>query len=200
MSDTNTSTPNIPAKNVLWLSGEMQTETPAVQRPEATPVSTSSFTTQSRGNLALRPTIGIDRLYEAPRGTTSNMVRALELLKSASDNLAAALRYDNPMEADRFVQHVQLDLPKLFACRSIGDGFGAMINALYYAFHNQRGKPLARNQINLVWRALRELRSRPVMSLEQAIEYVDEFEAQGLQVDPEGIANILANTDAAEDE
>jgi hypothetical protein len=92
-----------------------ETATLAVSRTESTPIPAREISVETRGTT-LR-VIEIDRLYEAPLGTSSQIVSALELLKQASDNLAEAQKSDNPMEADRFVQRVQLVLPKLFAYR-----------------------------------------------------------------------------------
>lgn len=145
----------------------------------------------TRGANALAQVIDIDRLWEAPPSGRANISRALELLKEASDYLSEARKHDDALQADRYVQHVQLTLPKLFACRSVGDGFGVIVNSLHFAFVNLHGKPLTRDQINVVWRVLRELRSRPVMPLERGIQQVEEFEEHGLEVDPPDIGDLL---------
>jgi hypothetical protein len=46
-----------------------------------------------------------------------------------------------------------------------------------------------------VWRILRELRNKPFVEFEQALEYVEEFETCGLQVDPPIISAFLENLD-----
>jgi hypothetical protein len=95
------------------------------------------------------------------------------------------------------VQRMQLALPNLFACRTIGDGFAIIINSLHFAFANLRGTPLSSDQLNVVWRILRELRARPVMSLDQGIQRVEELEKCGLQVDPPDVGNLLEGTEFA---
>lgn len=197
MSDTDTRVPKANPSEPVWLPDE--TRAPGVQL-ESTPATTRRIVLETRGANALAPVIHIDRLYEAVPGTSSRIVDALELLKQASDNLAAAQRCDNAMEADRFVQRVQLVLPKLFACRSIGDGFGVIINSIHFAFTNLRGTPLTHSQLNVVWRALRELRARPAMPAEQGIQFAGELEAQGLEVDPPDLADLLEKSEQAEDE
>jgi hypothetical protein len=149
------------------------------------------------GATALAP-IDIDRLYEAPPGSASQMVRALELLKQAIDLLSESRKSDNPMDSDRLVQGVQLTLPKLFACRSIGDGFGVIINSLHFAFANLHGAPLTSEQLNVMWRILRELRNRPVMPLEQGIQHAEELENCGLNVDPPDLGDLLEGYESAE--
>ncbi len=175
MSDTDTNIPKVP-KSPAWILDE--TNTPSLSRPQQTPSSVPEIASVTRGATALAPVIGIDRLYDAVPGTSSTMVRALELLKQASDDLVTARKTENPMDASRLVPRVQLILPKLFACRSIGDGFGVVINSVHFAFTNLRGTPLTPNQLNAVWRVLRELRDRPAMSLEQGIQRVEELEGK----------------------
>lgn len=198
MSDTDTKIPKVdPTERPLWLPDETRTPGFDLNR---TPAPTSTIVLGTRGANALAAVIDIDRLYEAVPGTSSQIVSALELLKHASDNLAAAQKCDSAMEADRFVQRAQLALPKLFACRSIGDGFGVIINSIHFAFTNLHGTPLTRDQLNVVWRILRELRARPAMPAEQGIQLVGELEALGLEVDPPDLADVLEKSEPAEDE
>jgi len=197
MSDTDTKIPKLEPNERVWLPDE--TKTPAIRR-ESTTVPTRSVLPKTQGATALAPVIDIDRLYDAVPGTSSQMVTALELLKEASDNLAAAQKCDTAMEADRFVHRVQVALPKLFGCRSIGDGFGVIINSLHFAFGNLHGTPLTPSQLSAVWRVLRELRARPAMALEQGIERVAELEAQGLEVDPPELSDLLEAAESGEDE
>ena len=143
------------------------------------------------GANALAPVVDIDRLWEVPPSGRAHIARALELLKEASDYLSEAQRQDDTLRADRYVQRLQLTLPKLFACRSVGDGFGVIVNSLHFAFVNLHGKPLTGDQINVVWRVLRELRLRPVMPLERGIQQVEELEQHGLEVDPPDIGDLL---------
>lgn len=174
------------------------TGAPAVSRVGSVPAPARGVAIDVRGTTALARVIEIDRLYEAVPGTTSQLLRALELLKEASDHLAAAQKSVDPIETDLSVQRAQVLLPKLFACRSVGDGFGVVINALYFAFANLRGTPLTSDQLNVVWRVLKELRARPVMSLEQGIQRVEELEARGLDVDPPHIGDLLEDPSSAE--
>src|SRR6266851_9777585 len=130
MSDTGITNPRIRLNDPHGLRDD--TRTTAASHTESTALPVREIALETRGAHALAPVIDIDRLYEAAPRTSSQIVNALELLKQASDNLAEANRSDNPMEADRFVQRVQSALPKLFAYRSIGDGFGVIVNSLHF--------------------------------------------------------------------
>lgn len=197
MSDTDTKIPRVETIEPVSLPDETMAPN---ARLELTPARTGGIVLRTRGAHALAPVIDIDRLYDAAPGTSSQIVTALELLKQASDNLAAAQKSDSATEADRFVQRAQLALPKLFACRSIGDGFGVIINSIHFAFTNLHGAPLRRGQINVMWRVLRELRARPAIPLEHGIQLVGELEAQGLAIDPPDLADLLEKSEQAEDE
>jgi hypothetical protein len=196
MSDTATSIPKTRVNEIVRNSAETVTRTISADKSTFAAVSGIAFETVA--GTALAPVIDIDRLYEAPPGSTSQIVRALELLKQAIDLLSEARKAKNPMDFDRFVQGVQLVLPKLFACRSIGDGFGVIVNSLYFALINLHGSPLNSDQLNVVWRILRELRTRPAMSLEQGIQHAEELENYGLEVDPRDLGDLLEDHESEE--
>lgn len=198
MSDTGTSIPQIRLNEPIRRSEETATRT--INSDEQTFSSVGGISFETVGATALAPVIEIDRLYEAPPGSTSQIVRALELLKQAIDFFSEAKKSDNPMDSDRFVQRAQLALPNLFACRSIGDGFGVIINSLHFAFTNLRGTPLTSDQLSVIWRILRELRVRPIMSLEQGIQQAEELEKCGLIVDPPDLGDLLEGRESAENE
>lgn len=189
MSDTGTSIP----LGVLHESARLPDETgaTAVSRPESIPMPARAITFETQGALALAPVIDIERLYETVPGASSQMLRALELLKEVIDLLGMAKKSDNPIEADTFTQRAQLALPKLFSCRSIGDGFGVVVNSIHFAFQNLRGMPLTPEQLDVMWRALRELRLRPALSVEQGIQSVEELEERGLEIDPADLGGLL---------
>jgi hypothetical protein len=137
--------------------------------------------------------INIDRLYEAPAGTESQMVRALGLLAECVDLLDQARLEANSdaISSDRLVQRVQSLLDQLFSCRNIGDGFGLIVNSLHFAFLNLQGIPLTSKQLNGVWRCLKELRTRPALTFDHGLQYVTELEEAGLEIDPSFLGEIL---------
>jgi hypothetical protein len=196
MSDTGTNITQIRVNEPVRQFEETATRT--INSDESTFSSASGISFETVGATALAPVIDIERLYETLPGSTSQIVRALELLKQAIDFLSEARKSENPMDSDRYVQRAQLALPKLFACRSIGDGFGVIINSLYFAFTNLHGTPLTSDQLNVVWRILRELRTRPVMSLEQGIQHAEELENCGLEVNPPDLGDLLEGYESAE--
>jgi hypothetical protein len=199
MSDTQTNVPSI-----LRLAQPKRlsdpTETPTIDRQDSKLSAIRGTAYETSGTNALAKTIEIDIFYDAPPGTVSQMLTALDLLKQTIELLAQAQRSEDAMEADRFAQRAQLLLPKLFACRAIGDGFGVVINSLYIAFANLDGSPMNREQLKVTWRILRELRSIPAMSVDHGIRLVDEMEAAGLEVDAAEIGALLEGFESIENE
>lgn len=194
MSDTSVNRPRVRVDDRTRLVDE--TGSVALTRPGSTP--TAPAVMQVHGSNVLAPVIEIDRLWDALPGTSSNVVRAIELLKQTTDNLLAAQRCDDPVEADHFVQRVQLTLPRLFSCRSIGDGFAVVINALHFAFVNLHGTPLTPDQLAVILRVVKEVRARPTMSLDQGVKRIEELEEHGLEVDPPDFAQLLEKSGSLE--
>ena len=146
------------------------------------------------GSLALAPLIEIDKLYSAPDESKSQLITALGLLADSVELLAQAriaAQKGRLMDADRYTQRFEATLPALFRCRKIGDGYAVVINSLHFAAINKRGEPLNLDQLTTAWRILRELRNKPFVEFEQALEYVEEFEACGLRVDPPIVSELV---------
>lgn len=161
----------------------------------STPVRKSAA--RASGGSTTAP-IEIDKLYPPSEGPKPNLIRVLGLIADAIvllDEARVAAQHDEAINADRDLQRFQLMLPKLFAYRSIGDGYAALINSLHFAFINLHGKPLTLEQITTIWRILRELRTRPFLSFDQAVEYVGEMESVSFEVDPSTLAEMLEEAD-----
>jgi len=88
---------------------------------------------------------------------------------------------------------LQVLLPELFCCREIGDGFGAIVNALKYSFANASGNLFTRGQLETIVRVLSTLSNEPFLRFETAVDLISDLEDSGLDVDPPVIAELLAN-------
>jgi hypothetical protein len=150
-----------------------------------------------RGSTALAP-IEIDKLYPADKNYVSDLIAALSVLADAIgllEKARAAARNKDAFTADRYWQRFQSLLPGLFTRRKIGDGYGAVINALHFACVNQHGAPVSLEQLTTVWRVIKELRNAPVITFEQALKYVQELEDCHLQVYPTTISELIQETE-----
>ncbi len=146
------------------------------------------------GATALAP-ISIDTLYPPSEEAKEDISNAIALLAKAVEVLGEARAASNPLTADRHVQRFQVMLPELFRYRSVGDGYGSIINSLHFSFINLHGKTLSPEQTTLVWRILKELRTRPFLSFDVALGYVDELGRAQFQVDPSILGELVEDSD-----
>jgi hypothetical protein len=142
--------------------------------------------------------IEIDKLYPATQDSSSDVITALTLLAEAIELIGEARTASQKKDivtSDRYAQRFQATLPLLFKPRKIGDGYAVIVNSLHFAFINLRGRPLSFEQLTTVWRVLRELRNRPFVPFEQALDYVGDLEECGFQVDPPNVPELVHDED-----
>jgi hypothetical protein len=135
----------------------------------------------------------IDEIYPALRETNSALQAAVILLDQALVRLESAIfasKLEDSISADDEMQRLQVLLPELFCCRSIGDGFGSVINAIQLAFANKKGAPLELREIEAIARALRRLRETPFLKLDVAVQLVEGLEDANLIVEPPGLYHL----------
>ncbi len=143
--------------------------------------------------------ISIDQLYHTREALSLELRTALHLLSENILRLQEAemqLSQGNAIAADNAVQRLQADIPELFCCRTLGDGFGLVVNALNMALHNRNGVPLELTQLRLVTQIIRRLKSEPFLSTDRAVEQVGKLEAAEFEVAPPGfeyLADLLSN-------
>jgi len=194
MSDTVIEFPKEPSSRHTPVLQDTGFRLPGTQSGPA-PTARKRAEVRRQSGQAVAP-IEIDHLYPAADAARSDVLRALQLLADAIsvlDQGRAAARNNDPIAADRFVLRFQLMLPGLFTCRKLGDGFAVIVNSLHFAFINQHGNPLTLDQLTTVWRIVRELRTRPFLSFDQALEYVTEIESHQLHIDPTILSDLLAD-------
>ena len=127
--------------------------------------------------------ISIDKLYQGREAGSDHFVRALELLSSASDVLSAArlaLVEEDKIACDSEVILFEQLLGPLFECRDVGEGYANVINTIQVGISNMAGVPLNQDQINALWRVIRELFEGPYLSFEESLGKVEELERVGL--------------------
>jgi hypothetical protein len=135
--------------------------------------------------------IGIDSLYPEPgivRPILGHALRGLAAAKEAVQESLEYLKRGELISSDESMQRLQALLPELFYCRDLGDGFGAIINALKFSFENAHGAPFSEAQIRLIGQMVERIRQEPFMHFEQAAELIGRLEDVGLTVDPPAFA------------
>jgi hypothetical protein len=185
---------------VLQFPDPKQKRSSAASETGLEPISSSTqaqdediATVRVQGTAALAP-IPIDVLYPPADSSRPALVKALRLLAESVATLEHArdaLAANDHLQSDHDTQRVEALLPELFRCRTIGDGYAAIINALEIACINRRGDPLTAKQIFTFLRVLKGLRSHPFVSFDLAQQSLQELEQAGLCVDPVTLGDLL---------
>lgn len=133
----------------------------------------------------------IDEIF-ANLESTHHLKRALSLLDESITLIESALALGDadPITCDDQVQLFYSLLPELFCCRSLGDGFGSIVNAVQQAAVNQQGIPMNRTQMEVLQSVLRKLRHGPFILHRDAVELIMSLEDTGLMVDPPALSKI----------
>ena len=131
--------------------------------------------------------ISTEELYAKFENVTPELNSAVCLLSRCLEHIKQALEADRRndlIEADDATQRMQGLLPELFCCRSLGDGFGIIVNGLMCAFQNLAGIPLRREQMEKVRQVISKLQSEPFLSAEDAVKTITTLEPTGLVLEP----------------
>lgn len=131
--------------------------------------------------------IPTEMLYSASTEATPALHRVFSLLEEVERALEDArreLHEDEMIAADNAIQTARAILPELFCLRSIGDGYGAVINAVQNACDHPANVPLGRPAVAAIAAAIREVRRRPFLSMDDAVELIMRIEDKGVVVEP----------------
>jgi len=136
-------------------------------------------------------TASIDELFANLKGT-HHLRRALDLFGESIKLIESALALGDtdPIACDDQMQVFYSLLPELFCCRSLGDGFGSIVNAVQQAAVNQHGVPMNGKQMEILQSVLRSLRQGPFILHRDAVEMIMRLEDAGLIVDPPALSEI----------
>jgi hypothetical protein len=142
------------------------------------------------------PRLSQSDLYPVRHAFSPEHVTALRLLGLAVKRTERALRAMNDADeiaADIEVQKAQVLLPELFCCRSLGDGFGGVVNGLLSAFESLEGSPPNVLQLRTLNGVLSVLRDKPFLSSEEADEQLEQLEAVDLCLHPPELVKFLSS-------
>lgn len=126
-------------------------------------------------------------LYPFSHELRPELARAFILLDEALKQVSSAMTYlksDDAISSDDAIIHLKALLPELFCCRTLGDGFGAIIIAVYHSVANMRGMPLNLKQLKTVWNILDKIRTEPFLKHDHAVDEIMTLEDVGFEVEP----------------
>jgi hypothetical protein len=126
----------------------------------------------------------IEALYGFAEDTPElPMKQALTNLKLAHKFIIEAIEADtreDAIAADYAIQQFETTLPLLFRSRSIGDGYGMIINSIMIALRNRCGMPLERLQIEAIQLCIGSLLLKPLLPDMVAVRKIQSLREAGL--------------------
>jgi hypothetical protein len=137
--------------------------------------------------------ITIEELYPSSEAAAPELNAALRLLANGLDCVNKAFeatKKGHAIEGDDAIQRLQALLPELFNCRTLGDGYGAIINALLGSLENMHGVPLNEGQIMAIREVLGRVRSEPFLEFNSALDEIDKLEQANFVVVPPGFEEL----------
>jgi hypothetical protein len=140
--------------------------------------------------LVLRP----NELYPFSDVNDAVLFQALEMLKDCVRVLELAQRIDplaDYIGFDEEMMEARAILRNLFDLRSIGDGFGSVINAILWSLKNKDTETLNRKQLSTVLESLKELKRKPLMHFDTAMSVIDQLEEADLVVEPTMLDELI---------
>jgi hypothetical protein len=139
-------------------------------------------------------TASLRALKRADAGLTS----ALRLLGNLATQAAHSTSSDNYVDMDDCLIRLKALLPELFACRTVGDGFGMIINAVFWAITKRQTRPFLIEEVEVLAQTIQTLREEPMLGASKASRLIDALEDSGLDVEPFGIGYPLQNDNSKE--
>lgn len=139
-----------------------------------------------------------DELYSGEEGANRGVKKALPLLCEAIKHSEKAIDdFDSnqPVGANNEMEHLRPLVAELFECRSIGEGYAGVTNALLFGMRNMQTEPFTKRHAQAARWALTELRDRPFMGYEEeALDLIIMLEEAGYTVESTGLGqHVEAN-------
>jgi hypothetical protein len=135
-------------------------------------------------------------LYPIRAAFSRNHITALRLLTLAIGRVKRgmdALSLNDIIAADIEIQKVQVLLPELFCCRTLGDGFGTIVNSIISAFEALAGETPSVKQLRAMAQSFQMLKDKPFLSTEEADAQVEKMESVGLSAYPQELMEFLSS-------
>lgn len=141
-----------------------------------------------------RERIDIEKLYPDKDILNAQLAAARSLLRDAlhhAEDALATYQTSEFMQSDDAIQKIYALMPELFCCRTLGDGFGLLIKAVFHSIQNSNGKPFDETQIAALQRTLTRLYNEPYITFQVALQLELLLEGTGLLVDPATLPHFI---------
>jgi hypothetical protein len=130
--------------------------------------------------------ISTEELYPARDKLNPILSTAIQLLNEGLIHINESIKMlyeEDFISSDDALQKFQALLPELFCCRSLGDGFGAIINSIYHSLNNMKGTPLNKTQLTTIQKILKRIHSEPFIGFDEAVEEIMLLESENFEVE-----------------
>ncbi|MCI5207704.1 MAG: hypothetical protein D3910_02670 [Candidatus Electrothrix sp. ATG2] len=138
-------------------------------------------------------------LYHCRESITPVFSNALLLLDKAINEITEAresLKNDDLIGQDNAMLHLAKILAELFCCRSLGDGFGAVVGALFHALSNRdHGVLITETQVDQIASILKKIQEEPFIQFDESIDMIMILEDLGFNINPAHIDQMMAAID-----
>lgn len=131
--------------------------------------------------------ISTQSLYPLASEFNPKLFMAMRLLEEGIGQLNEAInmfRNDYLLSSDDAIQRFQALLPELFCCRDLGDGFGAVVNAVFHSLKNLEGIPANQEQLLAIKKIINRIAIEPFLDFEEAVDEIIMLENVKLIVEP----------------
>jgi len=126
-------------------------------------------------------------LYPLREEHSPVLTSAFRLLEEGSKQIEEAIKMDRDGDrigSDNALMSFHALLPELFCCRSLSDGFGAIVNAMFHGINNFDGNPLNGQQLQALLNTLGRIQTEPFLEFNEAVEQIMTMEDVGFIVEP----------------
>jgi hypothetical protein len=126
-------------------------------------------------------------LYPLSQEVRPELAAAFTLLSEGLKHIANAINAETKgdrISSDDAVHRLQALLPELFCCRSISDGFGSIVSAVYQSLANMQGGFVNSGQLQALKKALSRIDTEPFLEFGEAVDEIMTLEEAGFEVEP----------------
>ncbi|HTV07748.1 MAG TPA: hypothetical protein VMD97_01730 [Candidatus Aquilonibacter sp.] len=137
--------------------------------------------------------LGPNELYPFAEVSDATLFQAIQLTGECISSLGETLGFDpnDFLSIDSKLIQVRVTLRQLFALRSIGDGFGAVVNGCLWGLKNKDTETVSRRQIAALKAVLSEVKRKPLMHFDTAMSLLDDLESVDLSPEPDTLSDLF---------
>lgn len=146
-----------------------------------------SISATTSGSESTEGYMKTEDLYPVREQLNPALTTASQLLEEGIDLVNESILMlvdDDLISSDDAMLRFRALLPELFCCRSLGDGFGTIINSIFHAIGNMDETPMNERQLHTILNILKRIHTEPFIEYNEAVEEIMSLEEAGFEVSP----------------